>query len=92
MRSVVLCFGLALKVIYSPESAVRRGVRLPEMKTIELPAELCAGAEKRYGSVFASLEELLVFVLKDLTNDDALKADQIERQMVEERLRDLGYR
>jgi len=64
---------------------------LPEVRTVQLPAELCAAAEKRYGSVFGSLEELLVCILRDLANDDALKADEAERQLVEERLRDLGY-
>lgn len=64
---------------------------MPEIRTIQLPGELCAAAEKRYGSAFGSLEELLVFILKNLADDDALMADQAERQMIEERLRDLGY-
>jgi len=69
----------------------RRGAYLPEIRTIQLPGELCTAAEKRYGSSFGSLEELLIFILENLTNDDTRMADQIERQMIEERLRDLGY-
>jgi hypothetical protein len=61
------------------------------MRIVQLPDELCVAAEKRYGSAFGSLEELLIFILKDLANDYALTADQAERQMIEERLRDLGY-
>jgi len=62
-----------------------------QMRTVQLPADLCSLVEKRYGSAFGSLEELLIFVLKDLANDDAVKADQAERQIIEERLKDLGY-
>lgn len=69
----------------------RRGACLSEIRTVHLPGELCAATEKRYGSAFGSLEELLVFILKNLADDDALMADQAERQMIEERLRDLGY-
>ena len=62
-----------------------------EMRTVQLPSELCAAIEKKYGSTFGGLEELLIFVLKDLANEDANNADQAERRMVEDRLRDLGY-
>jgi hypothetical protein len=61
------------------------------MRTVQLPSELCTAIEKKYGSTFGSLEELLIFVLKDLANEEANNADQAERQMVEDRLRDLGY-
>ena len=64
---------------------------MPEMRTIQLPADLCAAAEKRYGTAFGSLEELMVFVLKDLASEDAITADRSEQLMVEQRLRDLGY-
>jgi len=47
--------------------------------------------EKRYGSRFDNIEAFLVFVIKELTNDNALKADEAELHLVEERLRDLGY-
>ena len=61
------------------------------MKSLQLPSELCAAAEKRYVPAFGSLEELLVFILKALVNEDAINSDQADRQMIEERLRDLGY-
>ena len=62
-----------------------------EMRDVHLPAELCAAAEKRFGHVFASLEELLVFVLRDLTRDGAARSDEAEQSLVEQRLRELGY-
>jgi hypothetical protein len=62
-----------------------------ETKSVALPAELCARAEKMFGQQFHSLEELLEFVLRDLTQDEAAHADQTEERLVEERLRELGY-
>lgn len=64
---------------------------MPEMRTIRLPADLCAEAEKKFNSVFGSVEELLAFVLRDLLRDEARAADEAEQRLVEERLRELGY-
>lgn len=63
---------------------------MTQMRQVQLPEELCAAAEKKFRKQFASLEELLAFILRDLSlDDDSLQAD--EEQMVEERLRELGY-
>ncbi len=62
-----------------------------EMRDVRLPAGLCAAAEKRFGQRFANLEELLIFVLRDLSRDDVSALDQSEQRLVEERLRELGY-
>ena len=64
---------------------------LSEMRTVTLPAELCAQAEKRFGAKFSSLEQLLEYVLRDLVRDDTAQADEGEQRMIEQRLRDLGY-
>ena len=61
------------------------------MRTVTLPAELCAQAEKRFGEKFTSLEQLLEYVLRDLVRDDTAQADEGEQRMIEQRLRDLGY-
>ena len=61
------------------------------MKDVRLPAELCAAAEKKFGATFGSVDELLIFVLRDLLRDEASHADQAEERLVEERLRELGY-
>lgn len=64
---------------------------MTEMRTVNLPAELCTRAEKRFGERFGSLEQLLEYVLRDLMRDDSARVDEVEQQMIEQRLRDLGY-
>ena len=60
-------------------------------RTILLPIELCEAAEKQFSGRFGSVEDLLLAVLKELVRDDALKLDQGEQQIVESRLKALGY-
>jgi len=64
---------------------------MSEMRTVQLPAELCAAAEKKFSNAFSRVDELLTFVLQDLARDEATKADQAEERLVEERLKELGY-
>ena len=64
---------------------------MTEMRDVRLPADLCATAEKKFGHVFGSLEELLGFILRDLAREEGLQPDQAEQELVEERLRELGY-
>lgn len=64
---------------------------MSESRMVQLPADLCAAAEKKFGHLFGNLEELLTFVLRDLSVDDAIKADQAEERMIEDRLKELGY-
>ena len=68
-----------------------RGGCMTEMRHVPLPADLCAAAETKFSHVFGTLEELLIFVLRDLSRDEAARADQAEQRLVEERLRELGY-
>jgi hypothetical protein len=62
-----------------------------EVRDLRLPADLCHDAEQRFASRFGSLEELLVFVLRELLRDQATKMDQAEQRVIEQRLKDLGY-
>jgi hypothetical protein len=62
-----------------------------DMRDVRLPADLCAAAEKRFAGTFASVEELLVFILRDLSRGEASQFDEAEQRLVEERLRELGY-
>ena len=62
-----------------------------ELRQLKLPADLCAAAEKRFGEKFGNLEEFLEFVLRELLREEAARLDQAERQIIEERLRELGY-
>jgi hypothetical protein len=64
---------------------------MSEMRDIQLPADLCSAAEDKFSRTFASLEELLIFILRDLVRDQSVKLDQAEQQLVQERLKALGY-
>ena len=60
-------------------------------RSVNLPSDLCDAAQLRFGKQFPELEDLLVFVLKELVRDDAQLMNQNEQRMIEERLRNLGY-
>lgn len=62
-----------------------------EVRDVRLPAELCNDAERRFAARFGSVEELLVFVLRELLRDQAAQMDQAEQRVIEQRLKDLGY-
>ena len=62
-----------------------------ELREVRLPAELCRDAERRFAARFASVEDLLVFVLQELLRDQATPLDQAEQRVIEKRLKDLGY-
>ena len=64
---------------------------MTQFRDVQLPEELCITVEKKFAGRFSTLEELLIFVLKDLSTDDASQADRAEQQVIEERLRELGY-
>jgi hypothetical protein len=64
---------------------------MSESREIRLPAELCAAAERKFGSTFRSVDELVVFLLQELVRGDTLDLDQADQAVVEQRLRDLGY-
>jgi hypothetical protein len=64
---------------------------MSDLRTVQLPAKLCAEVEKKLTGTFSSLEELLTFILLDLARDEARKADEAEERLVEERLKELGY-
>ena len=64
---------------------------MSQIRNLQLPADLCAAVEREFGQVFGSLEELVIFVLRDLLRDEDRIADQAEQRLVDERLRELGY-
>lgn len=64
---------------------------MSDLRVVQLPADLCATAEKRFAQSFGNLEELLVFLLRNLLRDDASQLDTAEQALVEQRLRELGY-
>lgn len=60
-------------------------------RTIILPESLCADAEKWMQGRFDSLEALLSFLLQEIVHNGAEKMDEAEEQIVEQRLKELGY-
>lgn len=64
---------------------------MSELRTVRIPADLCAAVEQRFADRFDGIEPLLIFVLEDLLREDASKLEQAEEQIIEERLRELGY-
>jgi hypothetical protein len=62
-----------------------------DFRTVRLPQELCEQAERWLEGRFDSLEALITFTLQEIVNDDCSKLDQQEEEMVQQRLRDLGY-
>jgi hypothetical protein len=64
---------------------------MTKVRTVSLPQDLCAEAEKQFGGRFDTVEALLTFVLQEITKADSSLLDQAEEQMIEQRLKDLGY-
>jgi hypothetical protein len=62
-----------------------------EMRDLRLSSDLCLKAEQMYGHRFETLEQFLTHVLETLVSEDAVKLDQEEQRIIEERLKDLGY-
>jgi hypothetical protein len=60
-------------------------------RNISLPEDLCRSAEQRFAHRFGSVDELVAAVLNQLLSDDALVMDEKEEQIIEERLKGLGY-
>jgi hypothetical protein len=71
----------------------KNGVRLSmnEMRKVALPEQLCRAAEEKFSQRFGTLEELLTATLNELLRDDALRMDEQEQQIIEARLKALGY-
>jgi hypothetical protein len=64
---------------------------MTQYRTVSLPEDLCVAAEKFLTGRFDNLEALLSFLLQEIAQEDASKFDQAEEQIIEQRLRDLGY-
>jgi hypothetical protein len=64
---------------------------MTQYRTLQLPEDLCAAAEKSLTGRFESLEALLSFLLQEIAKDEASRLDLAEEQILAQRLRDLGY-
>jgi hypothetical protein len=64
---------------------------MTNVRNVSLPEELCRAAELKFGQRFGCLDELIVSLLERLLCEDGSKMDAKELEVVEERLRGLGY-
>lgn len=64
---------------------------MAELREIRLPADLCAAAEREFDGRFGSVEELVTFLLREITRGAAVRLDEAEQRIIEERLKELGY-
>lgn len=64
---------------------------MPELRNVALREELCARAEEKFGANFATVQELLEFILSDLLKDAGSDIDRHEQEALDQRLKDLGY-
>lgn len=62
-----------------------------QYRSVQLPEDLCSEAEVWLKGRFESLEALIIFALQETINDQGAKLDQQEEEMVQQRLKDLGY-
>ena len=60
-------------------------------REVHLPEALCAAVEQKFGHRFGSLEEAISAILSQLVRDDALIMAAREQQIIEDRLKGLGY-
>jgi hypothetical protein len=64
---------------------------MTEQREIRLPSDLCTAVERRFGTTFGSIDELVAFLLRELMRGNTLDLDQADQAAVEQRLKDLGY-
>jgi len=62
-----------------------------QYRTIRISEELCKQAESWLKGRFESLDALITFALQEITKDDGSNLDQAEEELIQQRLRDLGY-
>jgi len=62
-----------------------------QYRTVQLPEELCRDAEAWLKGRFESLESLIGFLLQEVIKDEGSKLDMLEEEIVQQRLKDLGY-
>ena len=61
------------------------------VRTVALPEGLCIAVEQKFAHRFGGIEELLTAALEELVRNETLKMDEKEQQIIEERLKGLGY-
>ncbi len=60
-------------------------------RSVSLPEELCRAAEEKFSQHFESIDALLTAIVEQLVRNDASTMDERELEIIEQRLRGLGY-
>ena len=63
----------------------------PQFRQVRIPEELCVNLEKKFGNRSGNLEYLIVDILKALLEDRVEPLDRAVQELIEQRLKDLGY-
>jgi Arc/MetJ-type ribon-helix-helix transcriptional regulator len=64
---------------------------MSKMRNVSLPEELCVRAEEKFRHRFESIDDVVTALLTELTRGDSAELDRDEQQIIEERLKGLGY-
>jgi len=64
---------------------------MTQYRMVRLPEDLCVEAEKWLTGRFENLETMVCFLVREMIREDANKLDQAEEQLIQQRLRELGY-
>ena len=64
---------------------------MSDLRSVTLPSDLCEAAEQRFGGRFPRIEQLVEFLLREALREDAVRMDAAEQNLIEKRLKDLGY-
>jgi hypothetical protein len=62
-----------------------------DYREIRIDADLYDAAKEKFGKSFDTIDGLVAFLLRELVQGDTVDLDRADQQLVEERLRDLGY-
>jgi len=62
-----------------------------QFRAVQLPEELCRDVESWLRGRFDNLESLLSFLLQEIVKDESSKLDLREEEIIQQRLKDLGY-
>ncbi len=60
-------------------------------REVKIPEDLYLAAKNRFANQFSSVDDLVTFALRELLREDSVSLDQSEQEMIQSRLKDLGY-
>ncbi len=61
------------------------------LREVKIPGDIYQAVQDRFGRQFNSVDDFVEFALRELLRDDSGALDESEQQMIQNRLKDLGY-